>query len=207
MHEDPYGFQKAWADQPHSLPEGKRLLVGICGIPGSGKSSLARRVADRLNHATAEPVAIVIGMDGWHYTRQQLSLSDDPKHAFDRRGAEFTFDSSRFADFVVQLGSIKDHTVKAPSFDHAKKDPLEDDIQVLPQHRVALIEGLYCNCNVEHWKRAAEVLHHRWVCLISRDEAKRRLVARHVATGVAKDEAEAIWRGECKTKSSLVHTN
>ena len=31
---------------------------------------------------------------------------------------------------------------------------------------------------------------------MDKEEAKRRLVVRHVATGVAKDEDEAIWRGE-----------
>lgn len=30
-----------------------------------------------------------------------------------------------------------------PSFDHAKGDPVEDDIIVLPDHAVVLIEGLY----------------------------------------------------------------
>ena len=30
-----------------------------------------------------------------------------------------------------------------PSFDHARGDPVEDDVVVLPTHSVVLIEGLY----------------------------------------------------------------
>lgn len=32
---------------------------------------------------------------------------------------------------------------KLPSFDHAKGDPVPDDVQILPEHRVVLVEGNY----------------------------------------------------------------
>lgn len=41
--------------------------MGVAGVPGSGKSSLAKAVCARLN-AAGIPAANV-GMDGFHYAR------------------------------------------------------------------------------------------------------------------------------------------
>lgn len=184
----------------YRLEQGKRLLVGVSGFPGSGKSILATKLVSALNSAESTPIAICVGMDGWHYPRSTLSTFPDPKLAFDRRGSEWTFDSKRFADFVSSVKVQPTSAMKAPSFDHAKKDPLEDDIEILPSHRVVVFEGLYCNCSVGEWGRAAKEMDRRLVFEMDKEEAKRRLVVRHVATGVAKDEDEARWRG----KSSLL---
>ncbi|CBQ72253.1 conserved hypothetical protein [Sporisorium reilianum SRZ2] len=182
------------------LESSKRLLVGVSGIPGSGKSSLAVKLVSALNtasHAThSTDLAICVGMDGWHYPRATLSTFPDAQKAFDRRGAEWTFDSKRFADFVTLVKNETAHVHTAPSFDHAKKDPLEDDVAVLPTHRVVVFEGLYCNCDVGEWRRAAREFDARLVFEVPKDEARRRLVARHVKTGVAKDQEEAIWRAD-----------
>ena len=196
-----------------SLPAGQRYLIGIAGIPGSGKSTLARHVCSAVNEkcrtknvapsdhdGTASP-AIIVGMDGWHYPRSTLATFDDPQLAADRRGAAFTFDSTAFADFVLRLQSSSsddspDRIVKAPSFDHAKKDPVADDICIEPRHRLIILEGLYCNCNDGEWARGAKALDERWLVEVDRDVARRRLQVRHVETGVAKDEEEALFRGE-----------
>jgi pantothenate kinase len=72
--------------------KGGRILIGICGIPGSGKSQLARHVVDRLNANSANRQAVVVGMDGWHLTRAQLAAMPNPDEAKARRGAPWTFD-------------------------------------------------------------------------------------------------------------------
>lgn len=192
-----------------SLTTSERLLVGVSGIPGSGKSLLAVRLVAALNSAWQRQhdgssdsdrsadlaICVCVGMDGWHHPRSVLSTSPDPKQAFDRRGAEWTFDAQRFADFVIK---VKNGTniLRAPSFYHAKKDPLEDDISVLTSNRIVVFEGLYCNCNAGEWKRAAQQFEMRLVVSVDKEEAKRRLIVRHVATGVARDTEEATWRGE-----------
>ena len=57
-----------------------------------------------------------------------------------------------------------------------------------------IIEGLYTFLGIEPWVHAARLLDERWWVEVSEDEAKERLVARHVISGVAKDLEEAIWR-------------
>ncbi|KAI0935765.1 hypothetical protein AcV5_004090 [Taiwanofungus camphoratus] len=210
----------------HAIPPTSRLLVGLSGVPASGKSTLARLVVDYVNstwrtpldspdsedtNATCsradciEEIAVLIGLDGWHLTRAQLDALPDPKLAHDRRGAHWTFDGDAYVDFVHALrlphappsvsGSAStSDVIYAPSFDHALKDPTPHAIPIHPYRRVIVIEGLYSFLGILPWREAAEMLDERWWLDISEEEAERRLVVRHVKTGVAKDLEEAMWR-------------
>ncbi|PIL30850.1 hypothetical protein GSI_07018 [Ganoderma sinense ZZ0214-1] len=206
-------------------PPAARLIVGIAGVPASGKSTLAHLITERVNAAgrslhspprTAtdaatseangpEHVAVCVGLDGWHLTRAQLDAFPDPKLAHDRRGAHWTFDGEGYAAFVRALrhptptttgpnASPSNQTVYAPSFDHAKKDPVFDSIPVYPHHRLVILEGLYTFLKTEPWSAASELLDERWWVNISEEAAEKRLVVRHVKTGVVRDMEEAIWR-------------
>ena len=149
-----------------------------------------------------EPVAVYIGLDGWHLTRAQLDAFPDPKLAHDRRGAHWTFDGDGYVAFVQALRkpilptSTQDEhaVVYAPSFSHEKKDPVHGSIPVYPHHRLVIIEGLYTFLKIPPWATASTLLDERWWIKIGEDEAKKRLVVRHSKTGVAKDMEEAIWR-------------
>ncbi|CAD6884843.1 unnamed protein product [Tilletia controversa] len=193
-----------------------RYLVGLCGIPGSGKSVLAVAVVNAINKIhrrqdvsapssqKVDDIAIVVGMDGWHLTRAQLQAMPDPQLAKDRRGAEWTFDAKGFADFVESLrapiSETADGTLWAPSFSHSVKDPVEHDIPIPPTARLLIIEGLYANLNADggspHWARASRSFDERWLIEVDRNLARQRLIIRHVQTGVATDEKEAAWRAD-----------
>lgn len=194
-----------------ATPSTERILIGLAGVPASGKSTLAQFIVDHINKTTRREqtggddrdIAVLIGLDGWHLSRAQLDAMPDPKLARDRRGAHWTFDGEAYVDFVRALRKphidpasaieVSD-VVYAPSFDHAVKDPMPRAVAVHPHHRVVLIEGLYGFLGVPPWREAAEMLDERWWLEVSEEEAERRLVARHVRSGVAKDLDEAIWR-------------
>lgn len=136
-------------------------------------------------------------MDGYHLTRAQLAAMPDPEHAFARRGAAFTFDPDKFLTLVKTLReelTPKTKTVYAPSFDHAVKDPVENDIPILPTSRVIFFEGNYLSLNKEPWKNAAELMDELWFVEVDFETARKRLIRRHVRAGIAKDEAEADKR-------------
>ena len=80
--------------------EGVRYVLAIAGCPGSGKSTLAKRLCTKLNARASEEgrggTAVVIPMDGYHYTRAELDRMQDPKLAHRRRGAHWTFDAEGF---------------------------------------------------------------------------------------------------------------
>lgn len=142
---------------------------------------------------------MLVGLDGWHFTRAQLDVFPDPKLAYDRRGIHWTFDGSSYVAFVRALHqdvTPATSVITAPSFDHALKDPTPDAVSIYPFHRIVIIEGLYTFLSIEPWSRAGLLLDERWYIHVEQEEAQRRLVDRHVVSGVAKDREEAIWRAE-----------
>ncbi|KAF2962865.1 hypothetical protein GQX73_g10714 [Xylaria multiplex] len=198
---------KAW-DRFQQTPEDQRFMIAIGGIPGSGKTTLSQIVTQALNarHASlhpeipeAVPVAAFVPMDGYHLTRAQLSAMPDPVTAHARRGAEFTFDGPAFLSLVKALReplTASSTTIFAPSFDHAVKDPKENDIAVRPGHRIVVFEGNYVVLDKEPWREAAGLMDECWFVDVDFDVARRRLVARHVKAGIARDEEEARKRAD-----------
>jgi pantothenate kinase len=73
-----------------------RLLIGLVGVPGAGKTTLAAQWATHLNAAHGVGTAVALGMDGFHLTKAQLAQFPDPVAAFARRGAPWTFDAAGF---------------------------------------------------------------------------------------------------------------
>lgn len=125
----------------------------------------------------------------------------DPDNAHARRGAAFTFDAPRFLELVKKLREPicpETGTVYAPSFDHAKKDPVENDIPIRKSARVVIMEGNYLSLGsgAREWKQAAEMMDELWFVEVDFDIAKQRLVKRHVASGIASNEAEAAKRAD-----------
>jgi len=201
-------------------------LIGVAGIPASGKSTLAVLVVDKINQllderrseppSTPESTslknskAILVGLDGWHLTRAQLDAMPDPKLAHDRRGSHWTFDAHSYVSFIRQLRDPllpASTTITAPSFDHAVKDPCPHAISILPEHRIIVIEGLYTFLSLSPWVDAGRLLDERWLIELDPTVASNRLVKRHVKSGVAKDLEEAQWRAvENDTPSRLFHS-
>lgn len=203
-----------------NLPTNKRYLVAVSGIPGSGKTTLASRVAKSLNSrcrrsdtheksaaaaadttptTSALDVATFLPMDGYHLTRAQLSALPDPAHAHARRGAAFTFDAPAFLALVKKLREpigADTKTIYAPSFDHAVKDPVEGDIAIPGSSRVVVMEGNYLSLGKDEWKEAAGLMDELWFVEVEEEVARKRLVRRHVASGIARDEEEAGRRAD-----------
>ncbi|KAF9560285.1 P-loop containing nucleoside triphosphate hydrolase protein [Agrocybe pediades] len=198
-----------------SVAPPERFVIGIAGIPASGKSTFAQLLTTRVNEiladrrdqgteeeTTAEGTlehdeAILISLDGWHLTREQLNDFPNSQEAHDRRGIHWTFDSAGYVAFLRRLRNLKNtSTLTAPTFDHALKDPTPDAISIGLYHRIVIIEGLYVFLNIEPWQSGGRLLDERWFLEIDEQEARERIVKRHVLTGVAKDSFEAGWRAD-----------
>ena len=83
-----------------------------------------------------------------------------------------------------------------PTFDHALKDPVDDGIELLPEHDIVMVEGLYVCLDLEPWKEAASSFDDRWVITVDEETARERIVARHLAAGIAATRREALLRAE-----------
>ncbi|KAJ5176341.1 uncharacterized protein N7482_002218 [Penicillium canariense] len=198
--------KKTWAKYC-STPDDARLMIAVSGIPGSGKTELASMMSKRINQIYASenqnqnppftPIAISLPMDGYHLTRAQLAAMPDPAHAFARRGAAFTFDGHKFLRLVqaLRIPLTPDMgPIYAPSFDHAVKDPVDDDIAIPPTVRVIFFEGNYLSLNKEPWDQVAGLMDELWFVDVNFEVARKRLIRRHVKAGIAADVDEADKR-------------
>ncbi|KAL8928365.1 MAG: hypothetical protein Q9172_000957 [Xanthocarpia lactea] len=204
---------KTWKKY-QDTPASQRFLVAVSGIPGSGsKTTLASQVARRLNqrHSEKSPgcalqsIAAFVPMDGYHLSRAQLSAMPDPANAHARRGAAFTFDDKAFLALVKKLREPllpESKTIYAPSFDHATKDPVENDIPIPTTARIVILEGNYVSLNKGLWKDAASLIDELWFVDVGLDVARRRLVRRHVEAGIASTAEDAHKR---VTENDLVN--
>ncbi|KAI9706254.1 MAG: hypothetical protein M1820_004829 [Bogoriella megaspora] len=123
----------------------------------------------------------------------------DPAIAHARRGAAFTFDSDSFLQLVENLRHPicpETSTIHAPSFDHAVKDPVADDIAISPEARVIIFEGNYLSLNEGSWAKAAKMMDELWFVEVDFGIARDRLVKRHVKAGIAADEKDAAKRAD-----------
>lgn len=145
---------------------------------------------------------MAVPMDGFHLTRAQLSAMPDPERAHARRGAEFTFDGAAFLALVNSLRAPVDEAssvaVLAPSFDHAVKDPVADSIVIGPRQRIVIFEGNYVCLDKEPWRTASDAQHmdERWFVDVDFAVARKRLIKRHVAAGIAADAEAAAARAD-----------
>ncbi|KAL8746967.1 MAG: hypothetical protein Q9190_001087 [Brigantiaea leucoxantha] len=202
----------------------QRLVDKTWGKVPDRKTTLASLVTKRLNElhrqkesshhtsqqqqeaAAAAAIAAFVPMDGYHLSRAQLSAMPDPTTAHARRGAAFTFDDRSFLHLVTQLREPllpeSSKTVFAPSFDHALKDPVHDDIPIPASARIVVLEGNYLSLNRGRWKEAAGLMDELWFVEVGLETARRRLVGRHVKAGIARSEEEADRR---VTENDLVN--
>lgn len=133
-------------------------------------------------------------MDGFHLSRAELDQLPDPALAHARRGAAFTFNATKFLSLIRSLRASPPALIHAPSFDHAVKDPVEDDIEILPSHRIVVVEGLYLTLNRNIWRDAAKLFDEVWFVDVSRETARKRLRERHVRAGIAETLEEGDRR-------------
>jgi len=160
-----------------------RVLLGITGSPGAGKSTLAVGLVEALG-TRGVPVAWV-PMDGFHLADVEL----DRLGRRERKGAIDTFDGYGYLALLRRVAGEREHTVYAPTFDRTIEQPVAGAIAVEPATRVVLTEGNYLLDESEPWAEVRKALTEVWFCDVPGDVRRQRLVARHIRFGKTPDHA------------------
>ena len=110
--------------------QGNVLIVGLAGASGSGKSTVAKRVASRLN-------GHVISMENYSIVMNDLTLEErakqnyDAPHAIDVRLLE-----SHIRDYAAG------HAIEAPICDFAEHIRVSDRTEHIPASSLLIVEGI-----------------------------------------------------------------
>ena len=175
----------------------RRTLLGICGAPGAGKSTVARLLADRLG-----PQVLVVPMDGFHLHDQELTRLD----RLDRKGAPDTFDIDGYLTLLGRIRAAADRTIYAPSFDRGLEVSLAGAIPVLPEHRLVITEGNYLLLDAPGWRDVRDLLDECWFVETEDVLRRQRLIDRHKRHGRTSDAAAAWVTRSDEANASLVAT-
>ncbi|WP_298868256.1 nucleoside/nucleotide kinase family protein [uncultured Microbacterium sp.] len=163
----------------------ERVVLGIVGEPGAGKTTLATALITALQ-ARGVPVAW-LPMDGFHLGDSSL----DAMGLRARKGAIETFDGWGYLTALRRVHAEVDHAVYVPGFERTLEQPIAAD-RVIPAGPALIVsEGNYLLDADEPWSLARAATAEVWYADVDPEIRIERLVARHVAFGKSRAEAEA----------------
>lgn len=182
-----------------------RHLIGVCGAPGAGKTTLTEALVAGLaaSPPPGEGASWVahVPMDGYHLADVELARLG----RLDAKGAPDTFDAHGYAALLERLRAAGEgETVYAPGFERTLEQPIAGAVRVPPGARLIVTEGNYLLLGEPGWQRARAALDEVWFCEVDERRRRERLVARHVAFGKDPDAAEAWVRTVDDPNAALV---
>ena len=162
-----------------------RVIIGIAGAPGAGKSTLAEALVTRLAGGGPWPGTRVahVPMDGFHLADVEL----DRLGRRDRKGAPDTFDPGGYAALLARIRAGE--SVWAPAFERTLEQPIAQSLPVGPSTRIVVSEGNYLLLRTPPWPQVRAQLDEVWFCRVPDEVRLPRLIARHVEFGKPPERA------------------
>jgi pantothenate kinase len=184
------------ATKVRNLSHGSRYILGIAGIPGAGKSTLAEQLARGVNKqffASSETLAkispaLVVPMDGFHLSNEKL----EDLRLLHLKGIPDSFDAAGFVELLRSLRSNTTTAVYAPLFDRRTESSIEAGIVIKPEHKLCIVEGNYLLLAKNPWSEARQYFDQTWFLDVGIETVYPRLLSRHLLVKSESDAREKI---------------
>lgn len=177
-----------------------RVVLGIAGAPGAGKTTLAELLVREVGARQGADWVAHLPMDGFHLADRQLHRL----HALGRKGSPDTFDAQGYAHLVERMTTEPDKWIYAPGFDRTLEQPLAADIVVPPSARLIITEGNYLLLEGGAWPRARAAMREVWFVSGNDEQRVDRLVRRHITFGKRPQAARAWVESSDQVNAELV---
>lgn len=180
------------------LAGGNRVLLGITGSPGSGKSTFAAC----LQAAFGPDTAVVVPMDGFHLGNAII----DGTPLRQRKGAIDTFDVGGYLSLLERLARRDEPVVYAPDFRRQIDEPVASSIAVPASVPLVITEGNYLLADDPRWRRVRDQLDEVWFLDTPPALRLARLVDRHVSFGMERGAAAEWAAGSDEANARLIES-
>lgn len=179
-----------------ALGTDERIIVGVVGAPGTGKSTLTHAIADLLG----DDLCRVVPLDGFHLGQ---GIINDTELA-GRKGAPDTFDVGGYLSLLRRLRANTEETIYAPVYRRELEEPIAASVAVPRTTRIILTEGNYLLLAHDGWELVRDLLDDAWYVDTPDSVRRERLVARHIRFGKPPELARAWVDGSDERNAELV---
>ena len=176
----------------------KRVLIGITGKPGAGKSTLTSYLINNLG----PDLTALVPMDGYHLSNKQLQRLN----LSDRKGAFNTFDSDGFVSLLRRNNQDTDKDIYYPIFHREIEESYAADGVVLKNTRLVITEGNYLLLEKGGWESVKKELSEVWYVKVNDELRLERLTKRHEMFGKDPQAAHKWAHGSDEINAELVQT-
>ncbi|MBX9686932.1 MAG: hypothetical protein K2X27_09535 [Candidatus Obscuribacterales bacterium] len=160
------------------LKSKERFLLGICGAPGAGKSTLAAWLVEAYNELH-NGQAVLVPMDGYHLSNEEL----ERRSLLALKGIPETFDGESFLAKIEAIKSYPAQNHFCPRFDRSIEASIENEIKVFPEHKLIVVEGNYLLLESPPWVHLKQFFDQVWFISANENLLLPRLQVRHQLAG------------------------
>jgi putative kinase len=175
-----------------------RLVIGVAGPPGCGKSAFSALLATVINARTAQDIscqdpACAVSMDGWHFPNSYLDhhtilRSGEMVLLSSIKGAPETFDAQAM---LTCLAAIREGgTVDYPVYSRRLHDPIPNGGHIRHNQRYVIVEGNYLFLNESPWDALRPTFDVRIFVKASLQAIQAGLLERHLRGGKTPELAQ-----------------
>jgi pantothenate kinase len=175
-----------------------RVLIGIIGKPGAGKSTVTSKLKELLPAQETK----VLSQDGYHLSNAQLKELGRSE----RKGAPDTFDPRSFTELLKRISQDSQSEIYFPIFHREIEESIAAEGVITPDTNIVLVEGNYLLLDTHGWTGVASHLNEAWYLKIDDELRLKRLVARHIEYGKEPDFAHSWAHGTDEVNARLIET-
>ena len=173
-----------------------RMIIGIIGKPGGGKSTLSKFLLKGMDSTLVS----VVPMDDFHLSNKVLKEIGRS----DRKGAQDTFDVKGFTNLIERIKMDSADPIYYPIFDRSIEESIAAQGVVYPSTRVVIVEGNYLMHDRDGWQEISPLLDQSWYAFLDEDIRVSRLISRHIAFGKDPESAKAWAKGSDQVNAELI---
>lgn len=173
-----------------------RVLLGIVGKPGVGKSTFS----EKLLQVFPTGSCAIFAMDGFHMSNEKLINLGRRG----RKGAPDTFEIEEFAATLKRVKYEIKEEVRFPIFNREIEGSIPNFGKIPATASVIIVEGNYLLHGEGGWEAIAPLLDETWFLELDDEVRLARLISRHIEFGKSPEEAESWSRGTDELNAQVI---